>query len=224
MESMDPSVQFFLEANPFSGQYHNVQLAVQKRNQQRIEEAQSKRRNSCPTSESANNQGQPSKRRQSFPSFQPPNFQGQTPLSQDNIAIGNIVFLQPKNDDSATIKCIQPDCRMCTIDDAAFNHPAVILQMWNEPTKGEIMALCCTISGNHRPSGHTRSLPISRVPKDTTPNGSSTYHANEIMYLEKAGTMIKQSYILNDHVSSLPPMSVEQALKLSRSTPPLSAK
>jgi len=217
MEGPTDSVQFFLDAHHFSGQYHNDQLAVQQRHQkvqERLEKAQRvNRRRSLDPPDRPNNQGKSIKRHQSYPSLQAQNFQGQTPLSEDNVAIGNIVFLQLKDDYSNSIKCIQSNCKKCIIDDAAFNHPAVILHIWKDLTKGELMALCCTISGNRRPNGHTRSLPISRFPKTQAAKESLTIHDNETMYREKAGTMIKQSYILNDHVSRHLPSSVEHRAK-----------
>jgi hypothetical protein len=47
-------------------------------------------------------------------------------------------------------------------------------------------------------------LPISRVPKQQAPTTSSTFKPEDIMYLERDGTMYKQSYILTNYVYRIP--------------------
>ncbi|KAH9217431.1 hypothetical protein DL95DRAFT_459333 [Leptodontidium sp. 2 PMI_412] len=125
-----------------------------------------------------------------------------TPLSEKDVAIGSIVFL-PK-DENTSIHCAQADCKKI-IQDGAFEHPAVILQMWKSKD-GELMTLACTMSGNPKPCPQekARNLPISLQPKRESTTGYPTYHTDEVMYLEKAGTLSKQTYIQVKHVYTVP--------------------
>jgi len=68
------------------------------------------------------------------------------------------------------------------------------------------MTLSSLISANPRPNPleKVRNLPISRQPKGDTQVANSTFFPNEIMYLEKEGSMYKQSYIQTNHVYSIP--------------------
>ena len=47
-------------------------------------------------------------------------------------------------------------------------------------------------------------LPISRVPKEQASTTSSTFNPEDIMYLEREGTMYKQSYILTNRIYQIP--------------------
>ncbi|PVH74270.1 hypothetical protein DL98DRAFT_604963 [Cadophora sp. DSE1049] len=124
------------------------------------------------------------------------------PLSEKNVAIGSIVFL-PK-DEKTCIHCVQPDCKK-KIDDGAFEHPAVILKMW-KPKDGELMTLACTMSSNPQPcrEDNARNLPIARQPKEEKAATYPSYLPEEVMYLEKAGTVAKQSYVQVKHVYTIP--------------------
>ncbi|KAK0123710.1 hypothetical protein ONS95_008719 [Cadophora gregata] len=62
------------------------------------------------------------------------------------------------------------------------------------------------MSGNPKPlrEDNTRNLPISRYPRGKIATTYPSYQAEEIMYLERAGTLAKQSYIQVKHVYSIP--------------------
>jgi hypothetical protein len=47
-------------------------------------------------------------------------------------------------------------------------------------------------------------LPISRLPKEQAPTTGSTFKPEDIMYLEREGSMYKQSYILTNYVYRIP--------------------
>jgi hypothetical protein len=47
-------------------------------------------------------------------------------------------------------------------------------------------------------------VPISRLPKGQAPTTGSTFNPEDIMYLERKGTMYKQSYILTNYVYRIP--------------------
>ncbi|KAH7377521.1 hypothetical protein BKA64DRAFT_714787 [Cadophora sp. MPI-SDFR-AT-0126] len=123
------------------------------------------------------------------------------PLFEKNVAIGSIVFLP--NDEKTGIHCVQPDCKK-TIEDGAFEHPAVILKMWKSKD-GELMTLACTMSSNPQPcrGDNARNLPIARQPREENVATYQSYLPEEVLYLEKAGTMAKQSYVQVKHVYTI---------------------
>jgi len=68
-------------------------------------------------------------------------------LSEDHLAIGMIVFVQPKSDHQENCKCVLPDCQRRKLDARGHNHPAVILDVQdNRLDGGELIALCCIVS------------------------------------------------------------------------------
>ena len=126
------------------------------------------------------------------------------PISENNVAIGSIVFLPSQN--SGCINCVQQG-RKHVLENGGHNHPACILNMWDErPIGGEIMALCCLISSNPRPNPFEKlsRLPISKLPKYLAPTTNSTFRPEDIIFLEREGTMYKQSYVLTNHVLRIP--------------------
>ncbi|KAG4435155.1 hypothetical protein IFR05_009355 [Cadophora sp. M221] len=125
-----------------------------------------------------------------------------SPLSEKKVATGSIVFL-PKNENTS-IHCAQPDCKK-KIPYGAFEHPVVILKIC-KPKGGELMTLAAIMSGNAEPCPleNARNLPISSHLKGESISGYSTYHPDEVMHLEKAGPLSKQTYIQVKHACVVP--------------------
>ena len=68
------------------------------------------------------------------------------PLSEERLAIGMIVFVQPKSEDERNCRCILPDCQRRKLEVKGYNHPAVVLNIQdNCPDGGELSALCCIV-------------------------------------------------------------------------------
>jgi len=68
-------------------------------------------------------------------------------FSETHLAIGAIVFIQPKFPDTKNCNCILPDCPRRPLGDRGYNHPAVVLDILDHRQNGEeLTALCCTVS------------------------------------------------------------------------------
>lgn len=69
-------------------------------------------------------------------------------LAREHISAGSIVFL-PRPKDHSAFACVKPGCNN-HIDQGAFNHPAVVLKIFEEDTEYEdTMTLCCIVSYPH---------------------------------------------------------------------------
>jgi hypothetical protein len=96
-------------------------------------------------------------------------------ISESNIAIGTIVYLAPKNPDQESCTCVLPNCRRRTLADAGYDHPTVVLNIWDKrPIGGEIMTLCCTVRQPQPDLSTVQTLNLGRCPP--THNRSDPKH------------------------------------------------
>ncbi|CZT09143.1 uncharacterized protein RAG0_14001 [Rhynchosporium agropyri] len=128
-------------------------------------------------------------------------YSSRSPLLEKYAPIGSLAYLP--EDENTTIQCAQTGCGK-KIELPALGHPVFILKKWKSEG-GEIMTRACTASircsrlfhANERDKA--RNLPIfygtSRYP---------SFNPEEVMRLERSGTLTKQSYIQVKHVYEIP--------------------
>jgi hypothetical protein len=142
------------------------------------------------------------------PDFQPrKNSTGLCSVSEDSISIGSIVQLpRPSSDGENPLTCLKTGKQL---DPQGYGHPVIIIDIKRNPVSNKLVALCCIISGNPKPSPFDPAvgarLPIDKHTESMGPRPpyvNSTFREEDIMVLETR-RMLKQSYILTGHLYAI---------------------
>jgi hypothetical protein len=132
--------QFFQPYQPQAQQQSTPEMLKQQELQQELLQQLQTRRN---------HKYSPQPRRERSQS--PQSRQSRIPVSDNNVAIGSIVFLPARK--SGSINTIQPGFNH-KLSDGGYSHPAIITHIWDERQNGgELMTLCCMVSLNLHEKG-----------------------------------------------------------------------
>ncbi|KAM3079638.1 hypothetical protein ACMFMG_006050 [Clarireedia jacksonii] len=136
------------------------------------------------------------------------NSAGLRPVTEKSISIGSVVQLpKPSRRGENPLTCLKTGKQL---DYPGYGHPVVIIELKRNPATNKVVALCCIISGNPKPSPYDPAigarLPIHSHTEAMGPRPAyiaSTFREEDIMVLENR-SMAKQSYILTGNVYAIP--------------------
>jgi hypothetical protein len=129
-------------------------------------------------------------------------------VRENSISIGSILQLpRPSKNGENPLTCLKTGKKL---DLKGYGHPVVIIDLKRNPVTNTLVALCCIISGNPKPSQYDSTvgarLPIDKHTESMGPRPayvSSTFREEDIMVLENR-QMTKVSYILTNHLYAIP--------------------